>query len=198
MGRWSPAPSSLRHPTLIQGPPQFSGHAPACWHHVALGSHSPTPDSTCRQKVYQVGKRSHILPKSLRLSPRSADFTARSLSHCIKTFKHLLYGQTTCCLTKSTPFILQKGKLRLPQGHMVSKRQRWGQHQAPDALGGGCGPTPTHKEGKSHPWGYKQPRLRSAPSWAVTLDKSSPSQASVFTEEVDRMSPIDPNMRISH
>ena len=95
-----------------------------------------------------MGKRSHILPSERRLSLKSADFTAHSLSSCIQTFQRHLYAHTTCCLTESTLLISQKGKLRLPQDPMVSMRRRWNQYRAPDVLWGGCSLRLTHQRGK--------------------------------------------------
>lgn len=95
-----------------------------------------------------MGKRSLSCPghkADLQLSPESADLSVHSFRYCIKILKHPLYAQTTCHLTKSTRLILEKGKLRVPQGHMISKTQRRDLHRAPDALWGGYNPRPNHK-----------------------------------------------------
>lgn len=131
---WSPTPSPLLHPALLQGPLQLSGHKS----HVALGKpvpHPLTPPPGGR-KSHQVGKGPISCPVTGGSAPESADLTAHSLSSCIQTSQRQLCAHTVCCLTKSTLLISQKGQLRL------SPRVPWSPRG-----GGGTSPKPLVSSG---------------------------------------------------
>lgn len=159
------------------------------------GSH-PIPNYTCRRKeVLRGGHKVLYLAQITKpvcgSAPGLLTLQLLLFGYCTKTFKHRLYVQITRYLTKSTRLILQMGKPRPFQGHMVSKRLQWNQHGALGALWGGLHSQADSPKGEGYVGGCNQPRLKTAPSWMVTLDKFSPSWTSVFMK-VDRMSLTEP------